>query len=182
MTAHPENASDGQAVAGSAEHWLLAALDPALRDAARAQWRQEQSVLMPLGGLFSAVRLPKDLVLAHTGGQWEPAATDQVLAEMFEGGPVICDPCRPARWYALVPAATSVLRTENRAWRRAGITILGVGSYMSVPPVHATSHDPCTLEPYWSVPLSLPGDLCEPGHVDRLITTTPDRLAREAQS
>jgi hypothetical protein len=182
VTAHPDHTNDGQAVAGSAEHWLLAALDPALRDAARAHWGRGQSVLMPLGGLFSAVRLPENLVLAHTGGKWDPAAADEIVAQAFEGGPVICDPCWPARWYVLVPAQTSLWRTDNKSWRVAGVIVLGLGRHVSVPPVRATSHDPRTAEPYWSVPLSLPGDLCEPGHVDRLITTTRDRIAREAQS
>lgn len=182
MTAHPENASGGQAVAGSAEHWLLAALDAKDRDDASAQWRKGQCVLMPLGGLFSAVRLPQDLILGHHDRQWDPAVAEQVIAAAFGSGPVICDPCRISRWYALVPAATPGWHTGTDNWRTADVIPLGLGSYISVPPVDATAYDPRTEAPYWSMPLTLPGALCEPGHVDRLITTTPDRLAREAQS
>lgn len=182
MTGHSENANDGLAVAGSAEHWLLAALDAKGRDDARAQWRNGECVLMPVGDLFSAVRLPQELILGHTGSQWDPVAADRIVAQAFDSGPVICDPCRIARWYALVPAATSVWHTDNDDWPAAGVIPLGLGSYISVPPVDATAYDPRTEAPYWSMPLTLPGALCEPGHVDRLIATTPDRLAREAQS
>ncbi|MFJ9243827.1 hypothetical protein [Streptomyces sp. NPDC101776] len=183
MTAHPDRTDEsGGAVAGSAEHWLLAALDAKDRDAARTRWRTGECVLMPLGRLFSAVRLPQELVLGHIGSQWDPAAADQIVAQAFDGGPVICDPCRIARWYALVPAATAVWHTDHDDWRAAGVFTLGLGNYISVPPVDATSYDPRTEAPYWSMPVTLPGALCEPGHVDRLITTTPDRLARAAQS
>ncbi|MFJ2162591.1 hypothetical protein [Streptomyces sp. NPDC087856] len=179
MTTHPDNTSDRQAVAGSAEHWLLAALDPELREGTRQQWQAGRSAVMPTGRLFSAVGLPHALVLAHAGEQQEFSAIDEVMSKVFEGGPVICDPCRPARWYALVPPNAALWLRQSEAWRAAGIVGLGAGSYISVPPPDATAHDPRTLEPYWAVPVSLPGDLCDPGHVDRLITTTPDQLDQE---
>lgn len=176
MTAHSDPAGESaQAIAS----WLLTALDPALHDTARTQWRNGQTVLVPCGHLFSAVRLPQELVLAHTGGQGDLAAADQIVAQVFDGGPVVCDPCRPARWYVLVPAPTSVWRWHTESWREAGVVALGLGRYLSIPPINATSHDPRSGEPYWAVPPSLPGDVCAPEHVDRLISTTPHRLARE---
>ena len=49
------------------EHWLLSTLPEPSRERARVEWQEHSVALLPLGTLFSAVRLPLDLVLAAAG-------------------------------------------------------------------------------------------------------------------
>jgi hypothetical protein len=46
--------------------------------------------VLPLSGLFSAVRVPGRLVQAATAST-DPHGVDTALAEAFGGGPVVCD-------------------------------------------------------------------------------------------
>ncbi|WP_336113305.1 hypothetical protein [Streptomyces sp. PTD9-10] len=58
--------------------------------------------LLPLGSLFSAVRIPGHLLFAAAGTA-EFSEVGAFLDEALDGRPVICDP-RGLRYYALVPA------------------------------------------------------------------------------
>jgi hypothetical protein len=151
----------------ASEHWLLATLPAPSRDRARLEWEQHQVTLLPLGTLFSAVRIPGRLLVALTGITEAPKL-DQFLRETLDGGPVICDP-RFRRYYALVPA--SMPRTWHQAlddWRAMDVDCLGRGSYLGVPRVDAVQWTRPRAT-YWSAPMDSPSTLCSPVEVARLI-------------
>lgn len=157
------------------QHWLLSTCSPAGRDRARMEWRDQGVALLPLGTLFSAVRLPGALVQALAAST-DPEDIDAFLEEALKGGPVICDPSG-LRYYALVPA--SVPRTYKQAideeWRPNDVDVLGRDSYLGVPPVDAVEHRPHTS--YWSVPMPSAAELCGALTVGRLIAAGVGRLA-----
>ncbi|MEU6491074.1 hypothetical protein ABZ890_11850 [Streptomyces sp. NPDC046984] len=132
--------------------------------------------LLPLGTLFSAVRLPAELLLAIIGGKAPSRDVDQLLDEVL-GGPVICDP-RHARYYALVPA--SMPRTWHQAaddWREVEVDCLGHGTYLGVPRVDA--FELRSLTTYWSVPMQSMATLCAPLDIARLIAAGRHEMTRE---
>ncbi|MGW6542400.1 hypothetical protein ACWGBH_06030 [Streptomyces massasporeus] len=149
------------------EHWLLASLPAPSRDRARLEWDQHQVTLLPLGTLFSAVRIPGGLLVALTGITEAPKL-DQFLRETLDCGPVICDP-RFGRYYALAPA--SMPSTWHQAlddWRAMDVDCLGCGSYLGVPRVDAVQGTRSRAT-YWSAPMGSPSRLCSPAEVARLI-------------
>ncbi|WP_039932867.1 hypothetical protein [Streptomyces viridochromogenes] len=151
----------------TSEHWLLATLPAPSRDRARLEWDQYQVTLLPLGTLFSAVRIPGRLLVALTGIA-EGSELDRFLRETLDGGPVICDPYFH-RYYALVPA--SMPRTWHQAlddWRAMDVDCLGRGSYLGVPRVDAVQWTRRRAT-YWSTPMDSPSTLCSPVEVARLI-------------
>lgn len=165
----------------AAEHWLLSTTDARGRDRARKAWQIGEVALLPLGTLFSAVRLPADLILPLAGGRWNPPVVDAVLQEALEGGPVICDP-RGRRWYALVsgsmPTTYSKAATE---WRQTlGVDVLGRGTDLGVPPLNMDYFDERTYASYWSSPMDSAGDLCPAQTVLRLISAGVQRLGGES--
>jgi hypothetical protein len=122
--------------------------------------------MLPLGGLFSAVRIPECL-LAAVSACSEAACLDDFLAEAL-GGPVICDP-RFSRYYALVPAGMpATLHQMAEAWRALDVDCLGRGSYLGVPRLDAVNREHA-LASYWSVPMDSAAVLCTPLAVARLI-------------
>jgi hypothetical protein len=149
------------------EHWLLSTHPVPAQ--ARKEWSEPGKVaLLPLGTLFSAVRLPGRLVLA-VAGTLVPTDVDAFLNEVLDGGPVICDVHGP-RYYALVPG--SMPEKWHRAvddWRPLGVDCLGRGTYLGVPRVDAVEFDPQAAASYWSVPMSSAAMLCTPLNVARLI-------------
>lgn len=152
----------------AAEHWLLSTLPAAGRERARIEWREQGLAMLPLGTLFSAIRLPARLVAAITG-PLTLAETDAFLADALDGGPVICDPHGP-RYYALVPA--SVPRTWRDAadeWRDADADVLGRDTLLGVPRLDVTELNPLSRASYWSVPMESMGMLCAPLKAARLI-------------
>ncbi|WP_411090776.1 hypothetical protein [Streptomyces sp. 049-1] len=165
------------------EHWLLSTLDGQRRSRARLEWQEHGVTLLPLGTLFSAVRLPHRLVLAVAAETGGPSAdVDAFLDEALAGGPVICDP--PGhRYYALVPA--SMPTTWHKAvdeWRRADVDSLGRDTYLGVPRVDLTEFDRATYATYWSVPMASAAMLCPPLSVARLIAAGQHQLvSREAE-
>jgi hypothetical protein len=177
---HPVRAEGGALVHTSAdrrlaaEHWLLSAHPQPGQ--ARTEWQTDHVVLLPLGTLFSAVRIPGRLVQAVAASK-RPEEIDAVLDEVLDRGPVICDPRGP-RYYALVPA--SVPRTWNQHaddWRAADVDCLGRDSYLGVPRLDAVQ--PSGMATYWSVPMPSAGILCSPLKVSRLIASGVHYLSED---
>ncbi|MER6526436.1 hypothetical protein [Streptomyces sp. NPDC001508] len=165
----------------AAEHWLLSTLDGPRRDWARMEWQQNGVALLPLGTLFSAVRLPGRLVTA-AAGPLTPVELDAFLAQEPGGGPVICDP-RGLRYYAVVPASMPVTwKQEVDDWRTVDVDCLGRGTYLGVPRVDATRLEPHALASYWSVPMASAALLCAPLTVARLIAAGRHRMPQEPEA
>ncbi|MEV5369025.1 hypothetical protein AB0N12_06630 [Streptomyces albogriseolus] len=167
---HPVQLANGTLVHPGAdrrlavEQWLLSTVRD--RRMAHLEWKQHHVAMLPLGMLFSAVRIPGRLVQA-VAASTDPVDIDAVLEETLDG-PVICDPYGP-RYYALVPA--SVPRTWQAAaddWQVADVDTLGRGTYLGVPCLDAVSFRPGDAS-YWSVQMPSPGALCAPLAVARLI-------------
>lgn len=164
------------------EHWLLSTLDANQRDRARREWQEPGVALLPLGTLFSAVRLPERLVHA-LARVYEPRMVGEFLAAALDDGPVICDP-RGRRFYALVPASMPARwRKAADEWRAGfGVDCLGRDSYLGVPKVDAVALDPQTWASYWAVSMSSAGMLCDPLAVARLIAAAARRLDQEPEA
>jgi hypothetical protein len=162
------------------EQWLLATLPTPLWDRARWEWQQYRVAMLPLGGLFSAVRIP-EFLLAALSTSTEVGCSDEFLAEALGGGPVICDP-RFSRYYALVPAGMpATLQQMAEAWRALDVDCLGHGSYLGVPRPDAVNgeHAPAS---YWSVPMDSAAVLCSPLMVARLIAAGRHCLDTETEA
>lgn len=165
----------------AAEHWLLSTLPAGGRDRARMEWRELGVAMLPLGTLFSAVRVPGRLVHAVVGTK-APAEADAFLSAALDGGPVICDPHGP-RYYVLVPG--SVPRTWSQAaaeWRSQDVEVLGHETILGVPALNAVDPEAPEYASYWSVPLPSAGMLCRPLAVARLIAAGRHALGEEPQS
>ncbi|MFJ2514713.1 hypothetical protein ACIQJX_34915 [Streptomyces griseoviridis] len=151
-----------------AEEWLLSSLPAEAHRAARLDWERTGVAILPLGVLFSAVRLPDAIVGAFTGDQWDPQGQAAWLAEALEGGPVIADP-RYHRWYALVPASVpTTWRDAVTDWRDQDVEVLGRGFHLGVPPLTATAYVSAGRS-FWASPMSSAGVLCAPLTVARVI-------------
>jgi len=157
--------------------WLLST-HPAPAEA-RREWAENKVVLLPLGTLCSAVRLPARLVhaVADCG---DPVDVDAFLDEVLDGGPVVCDPRGP-RYYALVPGSMpTTWRDAAEEWGRLGVDCLGPGAYLGVPKVDVVEFDPRTFASYWAVPMPSAGMLCAPLKVARLIAAGKRVLEEDA--
>lgn len=164
------------------EHWLLSTLPGGGRDRARMEWQEHAVTMLPLGTLFSAVRLPGDLVLAAACSDWDPVQIDTFLKEALEGGPVVCD-LHQRRYYALVPAGMPAKwRQAAEEWRTLGVECLGRSTILGVPRVDATEADVDQYASYWSVPMPSAAKLCSPLHVARLIAAGCHALGEAVQS
>ncbi|WP_240982516.1 hypothetical protein [Streptomyces sp. S3(2020)] len=134
--------------------------------------------LLALGTLFSAVRLPGELVLAAGRCRPELVQVDDFLDEALDGGPVICDPVGP-RYYALVPVGVPIAwHAAAEEWRALDVACLGGGTYLGVPRVDAVRFDQQTHTSYWSVPLSPEFALCTPLAVARIIAAGQASVAK----
>lgn len=167
------DAAAGEVIA----HWLLLAHPMPAR--ARQEWTESRVALLPLGVLYSAVRLPAHLVHAAARCR-EFADVDAFLDEALKGGPVICDPRRP-RYYALVPKSMPLTwRDAAKEWRPLGVDCLGRGTYLGVPRVDIVEFDPQAHVSYWAVPMSSTAELCVPLSIARLIAAGKRALEEEA--
>jgi hypothetical protein len=139
-------------------HWLLTATED--RDLARKQWAEGGIALLSTGGVFSALRVPADMV-------WALAATD-VLAEVDDflrrtiNGPVFMD-LHSHLYYFLVPASFA-WRFNHRDY--PGVECRGRGDFLGVPDVRLTI---ARGRSYWCVPMESPGELCAPQDVERFV-------------
>ncbi|MGA5818106.1 hypothetical protein ACPC54_09635 [Kitasatospora sp. NPDC094028] len=129
--------------------WLLATLPEVERPAAAADWATLGTTVLPAGILFSAVRLPADIV-AKAAGTTEWAAIDRYLATALDG-PVWCTGDGGV-YVALVPPSAA------RAWAVSGVIVLGRGSVVRVPAPGLTRAD--SPGAYWCAPMEFPGVLC----------------------
>lgn len=159
-------------------HWLLSTLGATGRDRAREEWAEESLAMLPLGTLFTAVRIPGRLIHAIAGTD-EPVTVDAFLTEALGGGPVICDPRRD-RYYALTPAGVP------RTWRKElgdlgedDVDFLGRDAYLGVPRVDATG--PHAFMPYWSVPMDSAGELCASALVGRMVALGRELVGGELE-
>lgn len=163
-------------------HWLLSTLGAEDRSRSRTEWAERGMALLPLGTLFSAVRIPGRMVLA-LADTTTPAEADAFLDKVLDGGPVICDP-RGLRYYALVPGSMpTTWRQAAEDWRPLSVDLLGHGTVLGVPRVTAAEFDPATPHAsYWSVPMSSAGMLCQPLAVARLIAAGRHQLVVDADT
>ncbi|MFE3522239.1 hypothetical protein ACFXOD_11695 [Streptomyces sp. NPDC059161] len=138
---------------------------------AKGLWQKGNIATLALGRRFSAVRLTEPLVYAVTADTL-PETVTRVLAAALHG-PVIHDP-QGRRFYALTPPAEPTWGPGRHA------EYLGSDTYLGVPPVEFT--DPADgLDCYWAVPMTRPGDLCDPIRLAALVTAGSLEL-RGAQS
>ncbi|MEN3585198.1 hypothetical protein AAH978_13710 [Streptomyces sp. ZYX-F-203] len=159
------------------EHWLLSAHPSPGR--AQQEWQQTGMVVLPLGGLFSAVRIPGRLVQAVATSTC-PDDIDATLEEVLGGGPVICD-LRGPRYYVLVPASVPInWKQAADNWRLADVTCLGRGTHLGVPRLDVVRPEPGATS-YWSVPMPSAAELTSTLAVARLIVAGVHRLAEEAE-
>lgn len=164
------------------EHWLLSTLADQQRDGARLQWQEHHVALLPLGTLFSAVRIP-ELVVQAVARTDHQGMTAEFLASVLDDGPVICDPTQ--RWfYALVPASMPARWTEAAAvWQEdLNVACLGRASFLGVPRLDCIGLDITTNSSYWTSPMQSAGELCDPMAVARMIAAAARRLSDEAEA
>jgi hypothetical protein len=139
---------------------------------ARTEWSKQGVALLPLGGLFAAVRLPGELVYAALRCE-DP---DQVAAALrvWLRGPVIHDHrTAGATYYALINWGAGVIQQMDQ---EEDAPCLGQGTYLGVPRIDRRE-PPGT---YWVVAPQHDGDLCRPAAVRSLIATGRQELAQRA--
>lgn len=168
------------------EHWLLAAHPEP--EQARREWGEDGVVLLPLGTLFSAVRIPRQLVVSASrleetedDSYLFDVMVDEFLCEVLHEGPVICDQHRE-RYYVLVPGSTPIRwQRAAAAWRTLGVDCLGRDTHLGVPHLSANRARSDRGASYWAVPMPSPGVLCNPIDVARLVAVGKRRMAEADQ-
>ncbi|MFJ4301233.1 hypothetical protein [Streptomyces pseudovenezuelae] len=166
----------------ASRHWLLSTLDVTKRDRARMEWQEQSVTLLPLGTLFSAVRIPERVV--HAAARTDnPQMVDLFLAAALDDGPVIHD-LASRRYYVLVPASMPARWHEAAGlWRTGlGVDCLGSGTLLGVPPTDVVLLDVLTNRSYWSVPMFSAGVLCDPQAVARMIAAAALKIDRDAEA
>lgn len=151
-------------------HWFLAAADDGA--AVRDQWTKVGAALFECGGLFSALRIPADLVEAAAGTD-DLDMVGAFLRTFLTGGAVFVD-LHSRNFYALVPPSTAWMRS---GWRHPRVECLGRNHYLGIPEMKRT-------EPrgrsYWCVPMDAPGDLCYPDELEELLRLGHARIGENA--
>lgn len=147
--------------------WLARAHDHP--DRARSEWTRHGVALLPLGRLFSAVRLGSRLVHAAVGSEDLAVITEEL--EFRLDGPVIHDSLAIGQpFYALIQWHAGV------AWEEDEDTpCLGDGVHLGVPRLERVQ-PPGT---FWLIRPQYDGDLCRPESVRRLIQQGRTALAAE---
>ncbi|WP_435283272.1 hypothetical protein [Streptomyces koelreuteriae] len=166
------------------ERWLLSAHSEP--EQARGEWGENGVVLLPLGARFSAVRIPRELVMSaarleESKDYLVDVMLDEFLGETLNEGPVIFDQHRQ-RYYMLVPGSTPIRWHKAAAsWRTLGVDCLGLDTYLGVPRLNANRGYPEHWSSYWAVPMRSPGALCNVIDVARLIAAGKRNLAEVAE-
>lgn len=152
------------------EQFFLAAAQDSTT--ARDHWTVGRTVLVRCGGLFTAVRIPGDIVRAAARSE-DRTKVDAYLADALQGGPVFTE-AGLSRYYVLVPAGTTA------RWRIPGGECLERGTYLGVPaPGRAQFEEGFG---YWPVPMDSAGELCDPVLVrDLVLLGRPPATARAVQ-
>lgn len=114
---------------------------------------------LALGRRFSVVRLTEPLVYAVTASTL-PVTVTRVLASALHG-PVIHTPST-RRFYAFTPPAAPTQGLGPHA------EYLGCDTYLGVPPIELIGPDN-GIDGYWAVPITRPGDLCDPARLAALV-------------
>ncbi|MBQ0825479.1 hypothetical protein [Streptomyces tagetis] len=145
--------------------WLLTAV----RDEHQVweDWGQGDTALFPCNVRFTAVRVPGPLVWSAAGTR-DLSKADAFLKGFFSGGGAVSLDRRQCTYYALVPPSVK----WPLAAGRDTVEMLTRSHFLGLPAVHRT-------EPgrgaYWSLPLEVPGGLCDVEAVAALV-----RLGRQA--
>ncbi|WP_326813868.1 hypothetical protein [Streptomyces sp. NBC_01763] len=145
-------------------HWLLAAAQDMKE--ARKEWAVAGIALLRCGGIFSAIRIPAEVVHAAVGTE-ELHQVNAYLSAALMGGPVFVD-VASRRYYVLVPASAA----HQDVWKSRLVPeaeCLGPGCFLGVPSPSATA--PSDARSYWCVPMDSPGELCVPQAVTQLVMT-----------
>lgn len=180
----PASSEPGRYVTSRAERelaaaeWLLSTHPSPSQ--ARMEWAATGVALLPLGTLFSAIRLPEHLVYAAADLD-ERNEVNGFLEEALDGGPVICDP-HGRRYYALVPAGVPTEWRRAADWRALRVECLGHGTYLGVPRLQSVDFDSQRWGSYWAVPMSSASVLCRPLDAARLIAAGKDLMAERPEA
>ncbi|MGV2914521.1 hypothetical protein [Streptomyces alfalfae] len=140
--------------------WLLTATDD--RRAAWADWRERGLTLLNCGGVFSAVKMPADLVWAAAGTA-DLTAVDDCLRGWFDDGGAVFMDVHSHLYYFLAPPSFAWTYEDCRY---PGVGVLGRGQYVGVPAVGRTVP---RSRAYWCVPMDGPGDLCFGDEVEKFL-------------
>ncbi|MFE5591201.1 hypothetical protein [Streptomyces sp. NPDC056549] len=151
-----------------AETWLLlAARDTKV---ARAEWDEFGVALLRCGTVFSAVRIPADIVYATTGTA-DRVEVAEYLTTALEG-PCFYDGNSQA-FYALTPCSTA------RRWDVPDTECLGADFFLGVPATSISEPDPrCAA--WWVVPIGGPAAICDPEIVRSLVQRGQTRRSEAA--
>lgn len=149
--------------------WLTRTLPPDKRDQAHTEWADRGVALLPLGGRFSAVRLPERLVHAAVGSTDLTTVTAELAARLQ--GPVIRDSLAVGvPYYALIQWHAGIVWDGND-----DTPCLGDGVHLGVPRLTRV-RPPGT---YWLLPPRHEGDLCRFDAVQQLIRQARAAVAAE---
>lgn len=145
-------------------HWLLAAAQDVKE--ARKEWAVAGIALLRCGGIFSAIRVPAEVVHAAVGTD-ELHQVNANLSAALMSGPVFVD-VASRRYCVLVPASAAL----QDVWKSRLVPeaeCLGSRCFLGVPAPDATA--PSDARSYWCVPMDSPGVLCVPQAVTQLVMT-----------
>ncbi|MER8030761.1 hypothetical protein ABTZ78_17580 [Streptomyces bauhiniae] len=153
------------------DHVLIAWLAQSADDADRATTHliEGGKAMLQLGHIFSAVRMPGQLVHGALGAELEHDVREE-LAERLDGA-VALDPrgTGESRYYALIPPLAAL------TWDMADVApALGRDTYLSTPaPYRLTPPGP-----HWAAPLRRENDFCRPAAVRSLLEDGLQALRR----
>lgn len=162
--AHPLTESEREAI----RDWLAGSLNRP--QVALDQWEKGGIAALALGRRFSAVRLTETLVYAVNESMLPVTVSRELAAALH--GPVLHTPST-RRFYAFTPPASPAWGHSPHA------EYLGRDTYLGVPPIELTDPDD-GFDGYWAVPVTRPGDLCDPARLAAFVDAGLPAVRREA--